>query len=107
MRLFDLAVSVYVPTVSPHADMALLVVPNLANDHRPVMTKNGQDFLHMPSIPMRHGRMTMLPAQIVFLAASKAVLGMASESGLWAAATLQPGTAILAGVQARPRPNIG
>jgi len=43
----------------------------------------------------------MLPAQIVFLAASRAVLGMATDSGLWAAATLQPGAAILAGIQAR------
>ena len=46
----------------------------------------------------------MLPAQVVFLAASQAVLSMASDSGLWAAATRQPGTAILAGVQARSGP---
>ena len=43
----------------------------------------------------------MLPAQIVYLAASKAVLGMVTDSSLWTAATLRPGTAILAGIQAR------
>ena len=42
----------------------------------------------------------MLPAQVVFLAASGAVLAMASD-GLWAAATLHPGIAILAAIQAR------
>ena len=47
-------------------------------------------------------RMFMLPAQIVFLAASHAVLGMASD-GLWAAATIHPGIAILAAIQACAR----
>jgi len=49
------------------------------------------------SAPCCLRRMTMLPAQVAFLTASKAVLGMASESGLWVAAKLQPGT----GIQAR------
>jgi hypothetical protein len=46
----------------------------------------------------------MLPAQIVFLAASQAVLGMASD-GLWAAATIHPGIAILAAIQVYPIPD--